>query len=221
MRSCGNCLESPSAHLRLSELEYTLSGGYAKIPILTFSLQTPVARIPVSLTALLRDTLPVLRALLPATMALEAHLPPAPCPVLADAIQMHQLVMNLAANAEYAMRETGGCLTVRLESVEVDAAMGARHPTLPRGPAVRLSIHDTGAGMPPDVLTRIYEPFFTTKDVGQGTGMGLAVVHGIVAHHGGTILVESTLGQGTTCTIYLPQLVEPMAEEASPTSAQG
>jgi signal transduction histidine kinase len=122
-------------------------------------------------------------------------------------------MMNLAANAEHAMRGTGGRLVVRLEPVEVDPAVIAPPLTFPPGPAVRLSVRDTGAGMPPDVLTRIYEPFFTTKAVGHGTGLGLSVVHGIIADHGGTIHVESTLGQGTTFTIYLPRLGEPRAEE--------
>jgi len=180
-----------------------------------------VARTSVDLAALVRDTLPFVRALLPTTIALEADLPPAPCPVLADATQMRQILINLAANAEHAMRETGGHLTVRVESVEGDAALIATHPTLPLGPLVRLIIRDTGSGIPPDVLARIYEPFFTTKEVGQGTGMGLSVVHGIVEQHGGTILAASTLGQGTTFTIYLPRLVEPITGEASPTSAQG
>jgi two-component system cell cycle sensor histidine kinase/response regulator CckA len=189
--------------------------------ILTFSRQTPVEWTPVSLTALLREILPFVQTLLPATIALEAHLPPEPCPVLANPTQMFQIVMNLGANAEYAMRATGGRLAVRLEPVEVDAALAATHPSLRLGPAVRLSVHDTGPGIPSDVLARIYEPFFTTKAVGHGTGLGLSVVHGIIADHGGTILVESTLGQGTTFTIYLPRLVEPNVEEARPTAAPG
>jgi signal transduction histidine kinase len=105
------------------------------------------------------------------------------------------------------MRDTGGRLEVRLEAVEVDAAGAATHPALRPGPYVRLTVRDTGSGIPPAVLGRMYEPFFTTKEVGQGTGLGLAVVHGIVESHGGAILVESPPGQGTTFMIYLPRLV--------------
>jgi PAS domain S-box-containing protein len=214
-------LESPiQAHLQ--QVCTAVQRGAAVVQhILAFSRQTPVERTPISLTTLLRDTLPFLRALLPSTMALEAHLPPDPCLVLADATQIHQIMMNFAANAAHAMRGTGGRLVMRLEPVEVDAVGGATPLPLPPGPAVRLSVRDTGSGMPPDVLARIYEPFFTTKAVGEGTGLGLSVVHGIIADHGGTIRVESTLGQGTTFTIYLPRLGAPRAKEAWPTSAPG
>jgi PAS domain S-box-containing protein len=174
--------------------------------ILTFSHRTPAGRTPVSLAGLLRETLPFLRALLPATIALEEHLTPKATLVLADATQMNQIVMNLGANAEYAMRDTGGLLAVHLEAVEVDAALAVTHPALRPGPYVRLTVRDSGSGIPPDVVGRMYEPFFTTKEVGQGTGLGLSMVHGIVENHGGTILVESTLGQGSTFTIYLPRL---------------
>ena len=126
--------------------------------------------------------------------------------VLADVTQMHQILMNLGANAGYAMRDTGGHLAVRLEAVEVDAALAVTHPALRPGPYVRLTVRDTGPGIPPDVRARIFEPFFTTKEVGQGTGLGLSVVHGIVASHSGAILVESPQDQGTIFTIYLPRL---------------
>jgi PAS domain S-box-containing protein len=187
--------------------------------ILAFSRQTPVARTPLSLTMVLRDTLPFLRAVLPSTIALDAHLPPDPCLILADATHIHQLLLNFAANAEHAMRGTGGRFIVRLEPVAGAPAGGARPRLLPPGPAVRLSVRDTGAGMPPDVLARVYEPFFTTKAVGQGTGLGLSVVHGIIADYGGTIRVESTPGEGTTFTIDFPRLDAPRAEEARPPAA--
>jgi signal transduction histidine kinase len=121
---------------------------------------------------------------------------------------MHEIIMNLGANAAYAMRDTGGLLAVHLEAVEVDTTLAAPHPALHPGPYVRLTVSDSGPGIPPNVVARMYEPFFTTKEVGQGTGLGLSVVHGLVANHGGTIVVESLPGQRTTFTIYLPRLVQ-------------
>src|SRR6267378_4446708 len=175
--------------------------------ILAFSRSTPVAWIPVSLTAVLRETLPFLRALLPSTIEMEDHITPEATLVLANATQIQQIIMNLGANAGEAMGDTGGRLAIHLEVVEVDGAFAAIHPTLRAGPYVRLRVRDSGPGIPPDVLARIFEPFFTIKEVGHGTGLGLSVVHGIVEAHGGAILVESPLGQGTTFMLYLPRLV--------------
>jgi PAS domain S-box-containing protein len=172
--------------------------------ILAFSRSTPVTWTPVSLAAVLRETLPFLRALLPPTIAMEDHLTPETTLVLANATQIQQIIMNLGANARDAMDATGGRLAIHLEVVEVDAAS---HPALHAGPYVRLSVRDSGPGIPPDVLARIFEPFFTTKEVGQGTGLGLSVVHGIVESHNGALLVESPPGQGTTFMLYLPRLV--------------
>jgi signal transduction histidine kinase len=184
--------------------------------ILAFSRSAPPAQTPVSLADVLRETLPFVRAVLPTTIAVETHLTPAGSLVLADATQMQQIVMNLSVNAADAMRTTGGRLEIRLDVVEVDAAWAARAPALHPGPYVRLTVRDHGPGIAPEVVERMYEPFFTTKAVGQGTGLGLSVVHGIVESHGGTILVESTLGQGTTFTIYLPRLVERAEGDAHP-----
>jgi CheY-like chemotaxis protein len=114
--------------------------------------------------------------------------------------------MNLCTNAEHAMRDTGGVLAVHLDAVEVTADFAATHAPLKPGPHTHMMIHDTGPGMAPEVMERIFEPFFTTKAVGEGTGMGLAVVDGIIASHGGAITVTSTPGQGTTFAIYLPRI---------------
>jgi signal transduction histidine kinase len=188
--------------------------------ILAFSRRTPLQRTPIALADVLRETLPFLQALLPATITLEAHLTPEASLVLADETQMHQIVMNLGANAAYAMRDTGGVLTVRLEAVEVDTPLAATHPALRPGPYMQLTMRDSGPGIPPDVIQRMYDPFFTTKALGQGTGLGLSVVHRIVESHGGTILVESTLGQRTMFMIYLPRIVTPAAGAPSPASEQ-
>jgi len=200
-------------------LTASLRGKALVQQILTFSRRTLAEQTPVSLAAVLRETLPFLRALLPTTITLEAHLPTEESVVRADVTQMHQILMNLGANAGYAMRDTGGHLEVRLEAIDVDAALAATHPALRPGPYVRWTVCDTGPGIPPDVLARMYEPFFTTKAVGQGTGLGLSVVHGIVENHGGAILVESLLGQGSTFTIYLPRLME-RVEGAAPPAAE-
>jgi signal transduction histidine kinase len=114
--------------------------------------------------------------------------------VLGDASTLQQIIVNLCTNAEYAMRDTGGgTLRVSLD-LEGDGASND----------VVLSVSDTGVGMSPHVRDRLFEPFYTTKPVGEGTGMGLAVVHGIVRTHGGTISVQSTLGKGTTFRVTLP-----------------
>ena len=176
--------------------------------LLAFSRKTMTERTPVRLHALLQEALACLRAALPSPVQLDAHIADEAGTVLADATQMHQVLMNLCANAEYAMRHTGGILDIRLEAVDVDAALATAHPDLKPGPYSRLTVRDTGPGMTPEVLDRIFEPYFTTKPQGEGTGMGLAVVHGIVTSHGGTMTVTSAPGQGTTFEVYLPRQAE-------------
>jgi CheY-like chemotaxis protein len=121
---------------------------------------------------------------------------------------MQQVLMNLGVNAEHAMRESGGRLEIGLEALEVGPDRASVHPALAPGSYIRLRVQDTGHGMPPAILARIFEPFFTTKSSGEGTGIGLAVVHGIVTSHGGAITVESTPGEGTTFTVYLPRIAD-------------
>jgi CheY-like chemotaxis protein len=123
--------------------------------------------------------------------------------VVGDATQFHQVVMNLCTNAVHAMGQTG-VLTVMLERVAVGERRLTSHGTLCAGGYVRLSVTDTGGGIPPAVLKHMFDPFFTTKRVGDGTGLGLALVHGIVADFGGVIDVATQLGAGTTFTIWLP-----------------
>jgi CheY-like chemotaxis protein len=172
--------------------------------ILTFSRQSVPERRPVRLHQIVQDTLRFLRASLPTTIDVHQSLETTMSTVLADSTQMHQVLLNLCSNAEHAMRATGGVLEVRLAAVEVTADFAALHPPLQAGPHVRLTVQDTGHGMAPEILARIFEPFFTTKGVGEGTGLGLAVVHGILTEHGGAIAVQSTLGHGTTVDVYLP-----------------
>ena len=174
--------------------------------ILAFSRQSEQQRQPVYLHLILEETLTLLRASLPSTIELRQSFARHTGMVLADPVQLQQVVMNLCANAEYAMRPKGGQLELCLDSVDIDATMAATFPDLIPGPHLRLTVRDTGHGMQPEVLERIFDPFFTTKGPGEGTGMGLAVVHGIITSYAGAITVASTPGQGTTFAIYLPQL---------------
>src|SRR5215831_19507234 len=174
--------------------------------ILAFSRQRPPERQPVRLHLLISDVLRMLRASLPSTIAIHPRLTSTAGAVLADPTQLQQVLMNLCTNAEHAMRDTGGVLAVHLDAVEITVAFAATHAPLTPGPHACIIIRDTGYGMAPEVMERIFEPFFTTKAVGEGTGMGLAVVDGIIASHGGVITVASTPVQGTTFAIYLPRL---------------
>jgi signal transduction histidine kinase len=173
--------------------------------ILTFSRRRGSRHAPVALAGLVADTLPLIRGALPSPIEIRQKIDPTVGAVLADPVQLQQVLMNLCSNAEHAMGAAGGVLEVRLEPFVVDAAFAAAHPPLEVGTHVRLVIGDTGHGMPPKIQARMFDPFFTTKAPGEGTGMGLAVVHGIVARHGGAIVVESSPGRGTTVAVYLPQ----------------
>src|SRR5262249_1196075 len=175
--------------------------------ILALSRPSEGGRQPVQVAQVIQEVLPLLRAALPTTIELRQHGTAHEGTILANRTQLHQVLMNLATNAEYAMRQTGGLLEIGVETVHAPHD-GTAHPRiLSPGAYVCLRIRDTGQGMPPDVVEHIFEPFFTTKDLSEGTGLGLAIVHGIVTSHGGAITVESTSGQGTTFSLYLPRLV--------------
>ncbi|MEE9146814.1 MAG: PAS domain S-box protein [Candidatus Tectomicrobia bacterium] len=182
--------------------------------ILTFSRQTKPERKSVQLSLVIHEALTLLRASFPSTIAIRQHIDPESGIVLADPLQMQQVLLNLCANAEYAMRVTGGVLELRVEPVEVDNAFATRHPLLHPGPHTCVTIQDTGPGIAPEIVERIFEPYFTTKGVGEGAGMGLAIVYGIITSHDGVITVESTPGEGTTFTIYLPRIADSAEGEA-------
>jgi len=172
--------------------------------ILSFSRRAEQQLAALQLAPLIREALALLRASLPSTIEIRSNLEP-DVAVVGDASQLQQVVMNLSTNAFHAMRERGGVLDVRLETVAPDGVLAAAHPALAAaGRVVRLTVRDTGRGMDAATLERLFEPFFTTKPPGEGTGLGMAIVHGIVTAHGGAITVESTPGVGTTFEIFLP-----------------
>ncbi len=172
--------------------------------ILLFSRPQETGYRPVSLTAVVDEALKLLRAILPTTIDIRTQFAPVAATVVANATQLHQVILNLGSNAADAMREHGGVLEVGLEAVTVGDDVAPDLADLPKGRYVRLSMTDTGSGMDPATLERIFEPFFTTKEPGQGTGLGLSVVHGIMKSHDGAISVESWVGKGTAFHLYLP-----------------
>ncbi|MEX0830349.1 MAG: PAS domain S-box protein [Nitrospirales bacterium] len=174
--------------------------------ILAFSRRSDHEREAVDLNVMVQEALRMVRATLPTTIDIRSTFTMDSAVVFADSTQMHQVIMNLCANAEQAMREHGGVLSLMVSSTEVAEPSSQEFPELNPGTYLQLLIQDTGQGMSRDVLERIFEPFFTTKALGEGTGLGLAVVHGIIVGHGGHIAVSSEIGQGTTFTILLPRL---------------
>ncbi len=173
--------------------------------ILTFSRETEHTMKPVQLSPLVKETLKFLRASLPTTIEIRPQIE-SDSTVLADPTQIHQILMNLCTNAGYAMRESGGVLEVGINDVDLVTQDAGQPVDLEQGLYVRIKVRDTGHGMSSVVMERIFDPYFTTKKLGDGTGLGLSVVHGIVKSHGGAITVDSELGRGTSFTVFLPRL---------------
>jgi PAS domain S-box-containing protein len=175
--------------------------------ILLFSRrEEELQHVPLDLHAIIEDSLNLLRATLPARIAIRTQLDPKAPMALGDASQIHQVLLNLATNAAYAMSETAGTLLIELSAVDVDADMARRFTDLRPGAYARISVKDTGVGMSPQIAERIFEPFFTTKPRGQGTGLGLSVVHGIMRAHGAAITLDTEPDRGSTFHVYLPAI---------------
>lgn len=187
--------------------------------ILTFSRKQPQQkRSPVNIEEAVHEALSFVRAAISSTIVLKVEFEPNLPLVLADATQLHQVIMNLCTNAAHAMKTKQGTLSVRLEGVDVDAELKSAVPELQERRYARLTVSDTGEGIPSEVTKHIFEPFFTTKPPGEGTGLGLSVVHGIVREHEGAIVVESAVGEGTKVTVYLPEFADQLWEGDAPAS---
>jgi len=178
--------------------------------ILSYSRSQRARRGPVELGGVVAETVELVRGSLAPHIRLEARLPTAPLHVVGDPTQLHQVTMNLCTNAAQAMRAEG-VLRVSLGREEVDAERMLSHSTLRAGTYACLCVEDTGSGMDEAALGRIFEPFFTTKEAGKGTGLGLALVYGIVTDSGGALDVSSAPGSGSRFSIYLPQVESPAA----------
>ena len=187
--------------------------------ILAFSRKTAAGKNTLMLTPLIKETCKLLRSTVPTTIKMELDFHARNDTILGDPAQIQQVLMNLATNAVYEMRERGGTLMIALSDLAF-----LRQDTMPDadmkpGRYVKLSVKDTGDGMTEEVQKRVFEPFFTTKGAGLGTGMGLAVVYGIVKNHGGAVTLVSNPGEGAVFTIFLPFFDAVIEEEPETISA--
>lgn len=196
--------ESQAAIKKVKQIE--TAGKRAKelvTQILDFSRKSPQQKVSLNLAIVISEAVTMLKSSIPSTIEFTEEFQKDLKPALIDPIQIHQIIINLCTNAFHAMEKTGGKCHIRISNTRVNKHQGARLDIAP-GDYLKLSISDTGDGIKPALLDRIFEPYFTTKEIGRGTGMGLAVVHGIVLSHNGAITVNSKKGTGTTFDIYIP-----------------
>ena len=170
--------------------------------ILTFSRRVDWDPHPLNPGIIIKEALRLLRSTLPTTIEIQQNIDKGLKSILADPVQIHQIIMNLCTNAAHAMEPDGGVLTVTFKQKQMDS-----------GDFLELTVGDTGCGMPPELIELIFDPYFTTKKLGEGTGLGLSVVHGIVEECGGKIITQSTPGKGTCFTIYFPCISDPVNEK--------
>ncbi|CAG36654.1 hybrid sensor histidine kinase/response regulator [Desulfotalea psychrophila] len=170
--------------------------------ILAFSRQEKVERLPMKVQVLLKEAMRMLRPSLPSTIEIQTEIDPLCGFILADPTQVHQIIMNLCTNANHAMDKSGGRLHIELKRISIDEEN--EHSSLRSGDYVVLVVADTGKGIAPDNIGKIFEPYFTTKEIGKGTGMGLATIHGIIREYGGRIDVVSVPGHGAAFSVYFP-----------------
>jgi len=189
--------------------------------ILTFSRQNGQERKPLKVQILIKEALKLLRAIIPSSIDIQSFIEEGCGPVKGDPTQIHQVIMNLCTNAYHALQETGGKLEVSLKEVNISYEQSLERVGMKVGRHLELTVSDTGHGMTPEVLARIFEPYYTTKEQGRGTGLGLSVIHGIIKNHGGDISVSSQPGEGSMFSVFLPVIDDidveiEKAETASP-----
>jgi len=181
--------------------------------ILAFSRQSKQERKPIQISHIVKEAIKMLRASLPETILIQHDLSKDVGIIEADPTQIHQVLMNLCTNAAHAINETDGLLNISLVNIELDQKQVAHQPDFKPGSYLKLSVSDTGHGIPPDMQKKIFDPYYTTKDKGEGTGLGLAVVQGIVKSHNGAVTVESEVGKGTTFHVYLPTIKRELTDD--------
>lgn len=192
--------------------------------LLTYSRQSEEDKKPIQVVPILKETMKFLRSTLPSTLTIETHIETEGCVVFADATQLHQVIMNLCTNAGHAMEGSRGCLLVSLTLKTLTVDVAEKMGLMTSGEYVCISVEDTGVGMSTEVQDRIFDPFYTSKEVGRGTGLGLSVVLGIVKDSGGAVEFESLVGSGSLFRVYLPIVKTaaiPVQNRAFPAPKQG
>ncbi|MFC1825634.1 PAS domain S-box protein, partial [Thermodesulfobacteriota bacterium] len=213
--------EVPGQNLALKNL-YEIRQACARAKemvrqILAFSRQSEEPLKPIRLGSVVRESLKLLRSSIPTTIEIRQQLSTVSDTIHGDPTQINQVLINLCSNAAHVMREEGGILEVSLRNEDLNDEEVTKYSDLSKGRYVNLRVRDTGRGIGPDIIDKIFEPYFTTKKFGEGTGMGLAMVHGIVENHGGAIVVESKSGKGTVFDILFPCIesrIEPEENKA-------
>ena len=183
--------------------------------ILTFTRKQEGERVRIEMSRILKEAIKFLRSSIPTTIDFQYNIETEQDTVFADPTQLNQIIMNLCTNASHAMEENGGTLEVNLKNENFDPESSEESHNLEPGRYVKLTVKDTGQGIEPEIIDKIFDPYFTTKDVDKGTGIGLALVHGIVKNYGGIITVKSEVGKGTAFHVYLP-LAEEEADVPEP-----
>jgi CheY-like chemotaxis protein len=176
--------------------------------ILAFSRQSEAEKKPVKVQFIIKEVVRLLNSSIPSTITIHQNIDSDAGPVYADPSQIHQILMNLATNAFHAMENDGGHFELNLDQVEISSDELTIHPDIQQGKYIKLTISDTGQGINPEIMGKIFDPYFTTKAIGKGSGLGLSLVHGIVKNHRGAITVYSQPGKGTVFTILLPVIEE-------------
>jgi PAS domain S-box-containing protein len=192
-------------HANLKEIKSAglRAAGIVK-QLLTFSRKTEHEMMPIGAITVIKDSLKFLRSTIPTSIEIRESLPDREMTILGDPIQINQIMMNICINASQAMEETGGVLKINVEKEILQKNAANNPPDLAAGDYLKIMISDKGPGIDPEIIDRIFDPYFTTKDVGKGSGMGLAVVQGLIQNHNGAIIVDSNPGEGSTFTILFP-----------------
>ncbi len=207
--------ENPAGYNLKEILKASLRAKEIVKQFLSFSRQTKQEAKPVRINSVIEESLKLIRSSIPTTVEIRQNLSTPVDTIHADPTQINQVLMNLSTNASHAMRENGGVLRVGLKNIDLDEKDATRYHDLIPGKYVVLTVEDTGHGIGPDVIERIFDPYFTTKEIGDGSGMGLSVVHGIVKNHNGAIHVYSEPGKGATFNVFFPVIKSETAAEST------